>query len=183
MRRKLEVTTVAFGLLLVAAMLAGAGVTALFTDRATASQVITVGELRVQVSSDTPGATVDGRNLVCPPITITSSAPAWDTVGCHVQIASVGEIEPGQMTLTVSATTDGADLSRFLFMNNWGGGDWDPPENGQGSTPSLDSVSGTVLGTTTALEADTWIFVGWTELQPTDMGRTVTVTLTVDAVE
>jgi predicted ribosomally synthesized peptide with SipW-like signal peptide len=103
----LAVTALALGLI-------GAGVAATFTDDATASQTATVGVMDIQLDSSTAGATLstDGDTLTCPAIHITT-ASGMDLVGCNVQIKSMGDIQPAQVTVKVQATITNGDLGKF----------------------------------------------------------------------
>lgn len=163
--------------------LIGAGVAAQFSDTASATHRIDVGVLDIGLASDTPGAVVssDGQSLTCPAIFIDDSAADWDFTGCHIQIASAGSIVPDGVELRASVWTNGADLSKFAVQFNEGAGSWSP--NMYGDTPMLSSIDGSVVSTTTVLPADLYVYLGWpVELTNTEMGKTIVVTYTLEAV-
>jgi hypothetical protein len=186
-RRKLQLTTTSIALLLMASMAVGAGVTAVFGDRATATQVITVGEMAIELSSNTEGATVDADgNLVCPPVHITQSTGGIN-FACNVRIASVGDLQPRAITLSVRAETDGADLSKF-GIDMW------QPVSGWDTDPGYMALSGELQfvgapSNTVFSEADMGLRWGYGDpygpgpLTESDMGKTVTVIYAIDALE
>jgi predicted ribosomally synthesized peptide with SipW-like signal peptide len=185
-RRKLHFTTMALGLMLVASMLAGAGVSALFSDRATATQVVTIGEMRLQLSSDTPGTQIDGQSLICPSIHIVESVGGIDEA-CHIRVESVGDIDPGAVTLSVRAETDGADLAKFGVDMYRPGEGWDTDPGWMPLSTALQYVGSPA----DPLSSDAMMRLGWGydapfgtgSLTESDMGKTVTVIYTLDAVE
>jgi hypothetical protein len=177
--RKIATWLAAAGLAL---MLVGAGLAATFTDHAGASQTITVGTMDVSLNSDTPGAVVSdgGNTLTCPAILVTDSEPAWDIVGCHIQITSSGSISPDRVDLSVGVWTNGADLSKFMAQFNEGAGSWAP--HLYGDTPMLSTLTGSVISSTSVVPADVYTYLGWLELGNGEMGKTVVVTYSIDAV-
>jgi hypothetical protein len=183
--RKLQITTAALGLLLVASMLTGAGVTALFSDRADARQEITIGEMDIVLSSSTDGAQVVDDELICPGVHITESTGGID-YACNIRIESIGDIDPTAITLSVRAETDGANLAKFGIdmVHPVSGWDTDPGYLTL-STESqyVGSPSNTLLS-----EADMGLRWGYGDpygpgpLDNDDMNKTVTVIYTVDAI-
>jgi hypothetical protein len=174
MRRRLQLSTLAVGLMLAASMLAGAGVSAVFRDRVEARQTIVVGGMELELASDTEGASIDGDVLACPAAEPASSEAGWSDRSCHIQIRSVGEIEPREITLAARAE---GDPTGFNIRVQWGSGTW----TGRDGEMSLDAAVGP-LGTAVGPEADARIWLGWDELGQDDMYTAVAVSFTVDAV-
>jgi predicted ribosomally synthesized peptide with SipW-like signal peptide len=176
--KAIAVTALALGLI-------GAGVAAQFSDSASATHRIDVGVLDVSLASDTPGAVVTdgGQTLTCPAILIDDSAADWfhPQGACHIQIVKAADsIDPDRVDLKVAVWTNGADLTKFMAQFNEGAGLWSP--NMYGYTPMLNTLDGSVLTSTSVLPADMYTNLGWLELGNTEMGKTVIVTYTIEAV-
>jgi hypothetical protein len=174
MRRKLQFSVLAVGLMLAASMLAGAGVSAVFRDQAQAHQTIVVGGMEIELASDTEGAHVADGALTCPEVRPDSSEPGWAPAPCHIQVRSVGEIAPSEITLV--AHSEGDPAGRNIRVE-WGSGGW----SGAEGEFSLAAAEG-VLGTAPGPEADARVWLGWDELGQEDMHTAITVSFTVDAV-
>jgi len=179
--RKIAATLVALGLTL---GLFGAGVSATFTDSASASQQINVGSFAIALHSDTPGATVsaDGKTLTCPVLVPTNSTAKFDAVGCHVMIANSGTLTPASVKLYAQVTVSGTpDLAHFMAQFNEGAGSWTP--NMFGDTPMLSRLTAkTLISTTTVVPADFYAYLGWLELNNSDLNSVVLVTYSIEAV-
>jgi len=178
--RKIAATLVALGLTL---GLLGAGVSATFTDSASANQQINVGSFAIGLQSDTPGASVspDGKTLTCPILVPANSTAKFDPVGCHVMIANNGMLTPASVKLYAQVTVSGTpDLSRFMAQFNEGAGSWSP--NMFGDTPMLSSLTAkTLISTTTVVPADFYTYLGWLELNNSDLNSVVLVTYSIEA--
>jgi hypothetical protein len=161
----------------------GAAISATFSDQAIAQQQINIGSFGIRLVSDTPGAQVspDGKTLTCPILVPANSAPAWDFVGCHVQITSVGTFAPTAVKLYAQATTAGSvDLAHFMVQFNEGAGSWSP--NMFGETPMLDTLTTkTLVSTTTVVPADVYTYLGWLNLDNDDLNSIVLMTYTIEA--
>jgi hypothetical protein len=171
--RKLQLSALALGLMLAASMLAGAGVSAVFRDQAQARQTIVVGGMEIELASDTEGAHVANGVLTCPEVRPDSSATGWAPAPCHIQVRSVGEIAPSEITLLVHSEGDPAGRN---IRVEWGSGGWSGSE-GEFSLAAAEGILGTALGP----EADARVWLGWDELDEGDMHTAISVSFTVDA--
>ncbi len=178
--RKVATLLVALGLTI---GLIGAGVSAQFTDSASATQQINLGDFGIVLDSSTPGATVSdaGKTLTCPLLMPTSSAPAWGTVGCHVIIKNDGTFVPTSVKLYAQVTVYGtANPAHFMAQFNEGAGSWSP--NMYGDTPMLNTfTSRTLVSTTTVVPADMETNLGWLELDNGDLNSVVVITYSIEA--
>jgi predicted ribosomally synthesized peptide with SipW-like signal peptide len=174
------------GIMVVAGLsfgLIGAGVSATFTDNATATQQISIGSFGIRLASDSPGAvaSTDGSSLTCQLLTVTSSAPLWPAANCHIQILNDGTIAPSSVKVYAHATVTGSvDLSHFMVQFNEGAGTWSP--NMYGDTPMLSAfVTKTLVSTTSTVPADMDTNLGWQNLDNDDLNSTILVTYSIEA--
>jgi hypothetical protein len=153
----------------------GAGLT--FTG--TASQTLTVGQMTIEVTSTTPGATVvmtaTGPQVNCPAFFISTSSSPFPTGGptCNVTLNSTGTIAPLNLSVLMQSTTTGANLGSFQVS----------PTGLPGMTPKTLSAGLTSLGIASPpvfpVSIDLPIAWGWPagldDLTNSDMGKAVTV--------
>ncbi len=123
-------------------------------------------------------STNNGRTLTCPAIHIVTASGLADT--CTFKIVSAGDILPSQVTVTMSASTSGADLSKFGIA----------PTGLLGSAlfytlKTTGQTVGHVFGP--GLPATVAVPVSWGEyasdfaLDNADMGQSVTISYTIVA--
>jgi hypothetical protein len=148
--RKIVTTLVALGLTL---GLFGAGISATFTDSATADMSVTVGTFNIDLSTSTPGAVVNGGNISFTVPTLQSSAPG--SVPFAFTVTSTGSIPA---LIHVTATTPTAPF-----------------------TDMLGTVADFTLtqGQSHVFDAG----LSWPELVNDDLGKSATVTYTVSATQ
>jgi hypothetical protein len=175
------------GLLAVGAMgvgLLGAGLSATFTDQATARQDVSVGVMDIQLEGVTAGSSWDGQTLVCPPVFVDNASGAGNSgapiVGCSFRIVSAGGIPPSQVNIKMTATTNGAHLDRFgitptglhtnaLFFNL------------STNTQTIGHVFGNELPATISVPVDWGLNASGSELDNDDMGKWVQVSYSIEA--
>jgi hypothetical protein len=148
--RKIVTTLVALGLTL---GLFGAGISATFTDNATADMSVSVGTFNIDLSTSTPGAVVTGGNISFIVPTLQSSAAG--SVPFAFTVTSTGSIPA---LIHVTATTPAAPF-----------------------TDMLGTVADFTLtqGESHVFDAG----LSWPELVNDDLGKSATVTYTVSATQ
>jgi hypothetical protein len=146
-----------------------------FSFTSYAQQTLTVGQMTLKISSPTGGAHFVGDTLVCPDVLVLKST-GMDPVGCQIKVESIGSITPSKVTMTASAVTDGADMTKFMVQHDNGVG-WASFPGG-----SWASVNG-IVDTTSVFPSTALEQVYWTGLTNADQGKTVVVTYTFAAVE
>jgi hypothetical protein len=170
----------AFGLVL---GLVGSGVGASFIWNGSAVQPINIGTLQLQVSSTTEGAVVSGNTVTCPAIFVDVSVGPTDAgeaiPTCNITVASVGSIPARNLSVFMSATTNGAHLDRFAVR----------PTGliltGPATVPL--STTSVPLGVATSFPASINMALVWgddfggTYLENSDMGKTITVTFALSS--
>jgi hypothetical protein len=153
----------------------GSGAT--FTASAGVSQTLTVGQMTLQLSSTTPGATFNGNDLVCPTVVITT-ASGLDPVGCNFKVESTGNITPAQVNFLMSATVDGG--TKFGIS----------PTGLQGSAlfyylhtsqQTIGHAFGINLPAVVNSPVSWGEYAGNDSLDNTDMGKTIVITYSIQA--
>jgi hypothetical protein len=162
-------------LVLIALAIAAVAMPAM-TDGA-APQTITTGQVTLRLSSTTPGATLQGNTLVCPPLSILSSS-GREVTPCAITIESVGTIEPTAVIvdLTVTGITPAEASARKFAID---------PQPGsmvyfEPTTQTLYSLSAAQLPATVH-PAVVWGVNAGTPLDNGDLGEHLGVTYTVVA--
>lgn len=131
--------------------LIGWGVSATFTDSATATQTIHVGTMGIAITATDANGSVVGKTLTCHPSDILSSVAGSST--CGFKITNTGTI-PANITLAVSTP-----IAPFVSLQ--------PPI----TVPVVVPAGGlTFTGG-----------MSWPELFNADMNKTATITYTVSA--
>jgi predicted ribosomally synthesized peptide with SipW-like signal peptide len=149
--RKVAGLIAAFGLTV---GLIGGGVSAAFTDQVTAVQHINVGTFGCAITSNTPGAVVNGTDLFYNAGPITSSAASSSLL--DFTVTSTGSIP---VVVKVSQTPLTTPFHSLL-------------------TPPADvTLSG--VGTTSVYNAG----IGWPELTNADLGKSASIVYAVNCVE
>jgi hypothetical protein len=175
--RKIAGLLVAFGL--VVGLIGGTSAT--FTNTLSASQAITVGVMDVQFDASSSGTiSNNGKTLTCPAIHIvTVQGPYFGDIApvCTFKVVNHGDIKPGQTTVSLAASTSGADLTKFAIA----------PSGLLGSAASYtlktsDQTIGHVFGNgpfTVEAPLSWGQAAGGADLDNTDMGQAVTISFTL----
>jgi hypothetical protein len=159
------------------------GTGAEFVFNGSASQTINVGSLQLELDSDTPGATVSGNTVTCPAILVTQSSSSFSGGPvCNIKVRSIGTVPALNLSVFMSAATDGAHLDRFAV-------------SATGVTPGgahVLTTGSTPIGVATAFPASIDMETSWgyaaaagsgLALDNNDMGKTVVVTYSLVSAE
>lgn len=171
-----------FGTAALAVTMVGAGISAQFTDQASARQDINVGSLSIVLDSSTPGSTgsSDGKSLTCPTQWVHASTE--NATPCVIIIRSNGTIPPSNVTLKASVESSSGLLENFYVGVQPLTGTWGGPLAGFYWAQSLALVTpGTVVGTTTDVPSSVEAQLYWNGLTNANFGQWVRVTYTVEA--
>jgi hypothetical protein len=173
MRRKLGVL---LGLAVATVMLYGAmGTGASFTDRGYVYQDLRIGAMTLRLSSTTDGAVIseDGKTLTCPDIWVTHSGASAYGAACRFKVDIVGGIVPSLITVKATTTSSpGVESGKF----------WISSVNGTWTDAHLPLTDAVLISSTT-WPVDDGLYVQWDGLTNASAGGTVSLVLTIDAVE
>lgn len=140
-------------------------------------QIIVDGQMTLRLTSPTAGVTFNGKTLVCPPTSITTSSGV-NQDPCEFKIESIGAVQPSSVavSMTVSGITAAeASAEKFALDRH------------QGTLVHFDTTSQTIYTFTGAqLPANVdpdlvWGANAGRPLDNSDLGATIVVTYTVVA--